>query len=1759
MRKRLLALLLSVVIVILSVPVTVTAGDDVECIEVRTVEDLYNIRNDLTANYKLMNDIDLTEATAPGGDYDYLGNGWDPIGSNGVYDGNAFSGIFDGNGRNITGMRIEVSSSRFPNGTKSSRYFGLFSNVSGIIKDLKIYADISYTNTNEINNNNSYIGTISGYSSDSGKIINCMCSSSIISNTDCDGYGGKNCNSYVGGIVGVAVKITISNCSYSGVITASVNDGDGVSCCGGIVGRTTGGTVSNCINLAEISAIADGYKRDYYAYYSHSTAGGICGELYSGSITTIKQCYNVGTIKATGEKADNKSYSAGIAPGSSCNTTECYNVGVVSGINLKKGIGEGTISNSYYLSGCGDTHAGSIELSAAQMLLQSMYAGFDFENTWIMDTNAVYPYPQLRSNPQDLSEAVELVRILALPEKLEYVEGEELDTTDGLFEVVYVTGRTEMYELSSEYITGFDTNTVGTQTLTLTFGGKTDTFEVTVIEAPEAVSMTLSSAPDKTTYVIGTELDLSGAEITVEYEDGSSKTFDVTAEMVSGQNMNHIGRQTLTVSYLGFTDTFEIEVVGLKVVSINVSQLPDKVEYIEGEEFDPTGLVVTAVYNDGRERSATSGFTLSGYDSTPGVKTITVKYLGKETTFTVTVNNGLPVHTHTPAEAVRENRIEPTCTEDGSYDNVVYCSDCGAEISRETIILAASGHSFTNEIVILKYLKSAADCTRAAEYYKSCSRCGAASAADTFTVGEPLGHDFTETAVNEAYLKSAADCTHAAVYYMSCSRCGAASGTETFFFDKPLGHNYQGVVTEPSCEAGGYTTYTCSRCGAYYIGNATMPLGHDFEEEFTVDIEPTETEPGQKSRHCRRCDAITDVTPIFIGIGGMCGDDLTWTLDEEGTLTISGTGEMYNYTETYNSNYGYISTAPWGQLYQSIKSISIGENVTSVGSYAFYGCSALETIFVTNSVTFIGDSALYGCTALTDIYFTNGGVDITRLRIGNNNDALFQARIHNNFSAITSGTCGDNLTWTLYNDGTLMISGTGEMYRYSYTYNTNYGYITTAPWGPYYQSIKAVNIGENVTSIGSYAFYGCSSIARVAIGNDVTSIGSMAFYKCSSLLNITIPDSVTCIVSDAFDRCSSLESITVSDGNSVYHSGGNCIIDTELKLLVAGCKNSVIPSDGSVTLIGSHSFYGRNSLMEIIIPNGVTSIRDDAFYGCTSLSRISIPNSVTSIGYETFANCTSLTSIDLGSGVTYIDGSAFYGCLLLTNIYIPDGVTSIGSSAFYGCSSLTSIDIPDNVSSIENWTFYYCSSLISVVIPDGVTSIKSGAFDMCSSLKAVAIPDSLTFIEQSAFRTCDALTDIYYSGSDVDWNEISIENENDSLLNATIYFNYVSEPYVLYSGPCGDYLTWTFNNQGVLTIFGNGQMYDGAPWESYCDMIRSVVIEDGVTSIGGSAFAYCHNLTSIIISKDLKSIGDHAFYDCISLTSINIPYGVESIGEWAFGYCENMISIFIPDSVTSIGNEVFNGCFELKSVTIPNGVAQIGDKTFYYCTALRSIVIPESVTLIGVDAFFKCSLLKEVYYIGSEYEWDDIEIGEGNEALTDNVIFDARCLAYGHRFAEGERFCLNGCGELNPDYKYKVYCDGELIGEWKAGETVILPTLPLMHDNGVAYRFFSWNGSNVIRSKVSTSNDTPNGRIYTLTMPESSVMLTSEYEYIGDVNGDGKVNTKDLIELKKVLSGYVIPDDKESERADIDCNGKNGSSDLGALKRLIVDNYVIKK
>ena len=329
-------------------------------------------------------------------------------------------------------------------------------------------------------------------------------------------------------------------------------------------------------------------------------------------------------------------------------------------------------------------------------------------------------------------------------------------------------------------------------------------------------------------------------------------------------------------------------------------------------------------------------------------------------------------------------------------------------------------------------------------------------------------------------------------------------------------------------------------------------------------------------------------------------------------------------------------------------------------------------------------------------------------------------------AVVESGACGENLTWTLDAAGTLTVSGTGAMEDYNYR---------GAPW---YQSRD--------------------SIKTVVIESGVTTIGEHAFSSCSSLTSITIPESVTAIGSGAFSGCDSLTDVSITD-------------------LAAWRRIDFANSSATPMCNGGNLLLNGQKLVSVAVPEGVTEVKAYTFYGFKDLIQVTLPESVTTIGCSAFEDCSSLSSITIPESVTAIGDHAFYCCSRLISITIPASVTTIGDYAFSGCSSLASITIPESVTAIGDYAFQFCDSLTSITIPEGVTVIQKSLFHQASGLQRVALPKGVKGVAANAFYGCKKIQEVFYAGSEAEWNALPIATGNDPLKNATIYFNSTIDDY----------------------------------------------------------------------------------------------------------------------------------------------------------------------------------------------------------------------------------------------------------------------------------------------------------------------------------------------------------------------------------------------
>ena len=420
-------------------------------------------------------------------------------------------------------------------------------------------------------------------------------------------------------------------------------------------------------------------------------------------------------------------------------------------------------------------------------------------------------------------------------------------------------------------------------------------------------------------------------------------------------------------------------------------------------------------------------------------------------------------------------------------------------------------------------------------------------------------------------------------------------------------------------------------------------------------------------------------------------------------------------------------------------------------------------------------------------------------------------------------------------------------------------------------SFNELSYFKNLTTIGSSAFAGCTSLTEIQLPKGVTSIGYSAFKGCTSLTEIQLPEGVTAIGSSAFSNCTSLTEIHLPEGVTTIEDYAfyYCTSLTEIQF----------PKE--VTSIGGSAFSNCTSLAEIHLPEGVTAIGSSAFSYCKSLAEIQLPEGLTSIGRAAFYSCTSLADIHLPEGLTSIGELTFAYCSNLSNVQIPGGVISIGSSAFADCTSLTEIQLPKGVTSIGYSAFEGCASLAEIHLPEGVTSIGYSAFEGCASLAEIHLPEGLTSIGTGAFKNCKRIKEI------------------------TIPKNVTRIGYCIFQG-C--------ESLSSIRVAEENTTYDS---RANCNAV--------IETSSSKMMAGCKDTT---FPEGLRSIGDAAFRDCRNLTSVTLPEGVKTIEYYAFQNCSELESVVMPESLTTIDEYAFDGCMNLISVTVAAEPCTITANTF---------------------------------------------------------------------------------------------------------------------------------------------------------------------------------------------------------------------------------------
>ncbi len=763
---------------------------------------------------------------------------------------------------------------------------------------------------------------------------------------------------------------------------------------------------------------------------------------------------------------------------------------------------------------------------------------------------------------------------------------------------------------------------------------------------------------------------------------------------------------------------------------------------------------------------------------------------------------------------------------------------------------------------------------------------------------------------------------------------------------------------------------------------------------------------------------------------GICGDDVYYEFDTvSGTLSITGSGTMYDYSSKGN-------VAPWNSYSNLIKTVDIGASVKSIGEYSFYNCISLTSVSISETVLSIRSGAFQCCFSLRSIVIPDSVRSISTFSFFDCT-SLESITIPASVTDLSSAFRGcTSLTSIDVDENNMTYSSVDGV-----LFNKKATYLIEYPAG---KPDLTYTIPETVTTVGAYAFYGCVSVTSVTVPDSVDSFGKSAFDSCSALASINIPASVRLLSDYMFSECTALASVSFS---------------------------------GPLESIEMFAFFECTSLESITLPDTVLSLDIGSFKHCTSLASIVIPDSVISLGGDAFTRCRSLTSLTLSNSISSIQSSTFSQCSSLTSIVIPDSVTSIGNYAFDLCASLTSVTLPESLTSIGYDAFWKCTSLESIVIPDSVTEIGRMAFNTCTSLTSVTLGKSLTSIGYAAFYNCDSLELFEVSGDNPAYSsedgvlfdkgmtvliQCPVCKTGDYAIPDTVVsvglsaFRYCSMLTSLtipdsvtsigegaFYGCAGlteltvpadlDCVAYTATpvfvgcvNIEKVTFTGSGNwfpygsFYSYTPWQLSSSVLDTVIISDGVLSVGKSAFAGCTALSTVVIPDSVQSLGEGAFCGCTGLTDLTVPAGLDCVvstknsvfegcvnvrnitfagsGDW-YSYGTSYLhtpwqlsrysvsEVIISEGVLSVGDFAFAGCTSLSSVVIPGSVIYLGESSFRNCTGLTELTVPAGLDCVGSNenpVFEGCVNIVKMVFTGNAewYGYDTAAPGHSGSGLS---------------------------------------------------------------------------------------------------------------------------------------------------------------------------------
>ncbi len=759
-----------------------------------------------------------------------------------------------------------------------------------------------------------------------------------------------------------------------------------------------------------------------------------------------------------------------------------------------------------------------------------------------------------------------------------------------------------------------------------------------------------------------------------------------------------------------------------------------------------------------------------------------------------------------------------------------------------------------------------------------------------------------------------------------------------------------------------------------------------------------------------------------------------------------------------------------------LRSFTISNAVTSVGNYAFYYCTNLESvafaatskvpkigaytftrckfskISLPDSVTSIANNAFYNCANLIKADVP-GALDgkITKTSAFVNPASSFKLVFREKVGSVTWYYTVDasGNAWIQNGDGSTdldrAVSPTSVT---SLTVPSTLGGHPVTTIGAYalnnLTSLTSVTIPSGVTMVGAYAFAGCTKLTTVNMPDTLVAIGVGAFNQCTSLKKVTIPDNVTAIGNSAFANCSQLASAIVPSrfkGNSsvstsdvfknsassfaITYSATATIDGRTMRVLLDGTKAKI--GDGTNPAIVSGSTSGSLSIPSSITVSStsytVSEISDQALKN-TGITSLSIPATITRIGNTAFYGCSSLSSVTIpsNSGLTTLGAQAFAYCTSLAQISLPRALTSLGQWAFDGCKKLgyATFNSPDSgtgLTTIPQYAFRDCTNLTTVTLPYEVTTINANAFEGCTKLKTAYLPmsfySSFSTLKSSTFPDCPSTLAFKFCGK---------------ATSSSKTWYYVVHRNASYSS---------------LELMKIGSYSTPAVYPKPTSSSSSVTVpyqlDTGygiftVKGLGQYAFYGCSEMTSIEIagSSTVTNIGYAAFQDCGKLTSFTMPNAVAGLGTYAFYNCSNMTSVALSTALKKIPGYAFYKCSKLTEVNVPDSVNDISANAFKDCSKLKKAYLPltlfdtirTSLTAKEIHIFSGCAADMFLYYQGRTSYPNEEVYGQ---------IYNGTHTWYGEVLADNNMHLANVAYPVNPQPTGSVTIPQSICGSLVRG------------------------------------------------------------------------------------------------------------------------------